>query len=91
VLCPGPNAFQHSTTIAAIAMSANRYITWLTSSHEVNSTSRHRVSARPQAGVPTPAPAPRGLRTGLAALCPSGGPLDRVQLSRAKGAAELSA
>lgn len=45
MLCPGPNAFQHSTTIATTATSANRYITWLTSSHEVNSTSRYGVSA----------------------------------------------
>lgn len=45
MLCPGPNAFQHSTTIATTAMSANRYITWLTSSNEVNSTSRYGVSA----------------------------------------------
>jgi hypothetical protein len=90
VLCPGPNAFQHSTTIATIAMSANRYITWLTSSHEVNSTSRHRVSAPAGQAYPR-LRRPRGLRTGLASLCPSGGPLDRVQLSRAKGAAELSA
>ncbi|GGL43473.1 hypothetical protein GCM10011588_67820 [Nocardia jinanensis] len=45
MLRPGPKAFQHNTTIATIAMSANRYITWLTSSNEVNPRSRRWVWA----------------------------------------------